>query len=401
MIPEQSVIHENFKGGKEDDIMKKKMMSLLLAVAMCMSCGAAVFLNEDNQEATLKDISVVQAAYHKSEDALRLYSEENNINIVIEDADGNTLSEYHTDGLTAQFYYSDESSITSSLGTSSSKRLKEITDNLGRRTTFSYAASGDIDEINVYQDDKHIETRVYNSPDNAVLSTAQTQASYTPFYVYHKNGTSTNMSELFEDNSKFLRCTKCPGVSAIQNIFEENDSPLKDRIDVYVNDGGTITWSQTIVPSQNIHDISIRTNVAPKVILATLQKESSLVSGDSGNDYTKSYFYFCMGAGSNTSASYTGFPNQIRIGAETLYKHYNTGLSFSYPYLYSHSGFRGYHGYGTSGYDTQIWVANAATYSLYKYTPYTCQNNSSTYTANVAFKDIYYSTTGCLASCAQ
>ena len=39
MIPEQSVIHENFKGGKEDDIMKKKMMSLLLAVALCLSLG--------------------------------------------------------------------------------------------------------------------------------------------------------------------------------------------------------------------------------------------------------------------------------------------------------------------------------------------------------------------------
>lgn len=58
-----------------------------------------------------------------------------------------------------------------------------------------------------------------------------------------------------------------------------------------------------------------------------------------GDSLSGKCFYFCMGAGSDTS--------------------------------------------------TTIWCKNAATYSLYKYTPYTCTSNDSTHSANVLFLEIY------------
>lgn len=387
--------------------MKIRSLCLFLAIVFCLSFGAPTFAlaeeicsqNEYDQE--------VETAFLQGEETLTTFSEDNNTNIVILDEFGNTLSEYHSDGLAVQFHYSEETipSISAQAGqnNTSTSKLEEITDNQGRKVIYKYDNEGNIHRIDYCTSDNVIiQSDVYPSLENQAGEHPNSiLSSYTPFYVYHSNGTSTNMSTLFEDENKFLRCRSCPGVDAIQEIFEENNSPLKDRIDVYVRNGSSITWSQTIIPSQNIHDISVRTNVAPKVILATLQKESSLVDNSRDTNYKADYFYFCMGAGSSTSSSNTGFPNQIKLGAETLYRHYNTGLSFTYPYLYSHSGFYGYHGYGTSGRETQIWVNNAATYSLYKYTPYTCANNSSTYTANVAFKDIYYSTSGCLKDCAE
>jgi hypothetical protein len=97
-----------------------------------------------------------------------------------------------------------------------------------------------------------------------------------------------------------------------------------------------------------------------------------------------------MGAGSDSSTATTGFDKQIDLGTSTLYKWYQHGAdNYSFPYYYSHKGFRGYKGYGSTGYSAAIWCKNAATYSLYKYTPYTCTSNDSTHSANVLFLEIY------------
>lgn len=116
----------------------------------------------------------------------------------------------------------------------------------------------------------------------------------------------------------------------------------------------------------------------------------AIVSCTGCSDENNGCFYFCMGAGSDSSTATTGFDKQIDLGTSTLYKWYQHGAdNYSFPYYYSHKGFRGYKGYGSTGYSAAIWCKNAATYSLYKYTPYTCTSNDSTHSANVLFLEIY------------
>ena len=319
-----------------------------------------------------------------------------NRNIVITDLDGYTLGEYHADGYVAEFVYN-ESSTRTSIG---EKTLRYIEDNNGIVQAFSLDDNNNIEQIDIYKNGEYICTKDFVSDD---VNTSQFDDNVAPasstFYVYHSNGTSTNMSTLIDDD-EFEFCTSCASIEKIQQIFEDNNSPLQYTIDNYIYDGNTVYKSGTCSPAQYIHDICIQMDLSPKLILATLQKESSLVSSYHINSsYSSSCFYFCMGNGSSSSSSSTGFRNQIMGGATTLRYWFGQGSHFSYPYTYTHSGFRGYHGYGYSGYDTSITVTNAGTFSLYKYTPYTCYSNSNTHSCNVLFKDIFYSTSGVLANC--
>ena len=174
------------------------------------------------------------------------------------------------------------------------------------------------------------------------------------------------------------------------NTNSSNTTNPSNNID-NSSSGNVYNTGITVTPAKVIYDASVEYSVSPKVILATLQKESSLVSSYHADDsLSSSCFYFCMGAGSSSSSSTTGFQNQIDLGTSTLQKWYEDGNNnYAFPYYYSHSGFRGYKGYNSSGYSTAIWCDNAATYSLYKYTPYTCASNSNTHSANVLFLEIY------------
>ncbi len=217
-------------------------------------------------------------------------------------------------------------------------------------------------------------------------------ATYSTFYVTHSNGTKTNMSNLISD-SLFVRQTSSASQKNIQDLFDTTNSPLKNDITIYRRNssGNVYDTGTTVTPAKVIYDASVTYSISPKVILATLQKESSLVSSYHANDKLSSKcFYFCMGAGSDKGATSTGFDNQIDLGTSTLNKWYQDGVdNYTFPYYYSNSGFYGYRGYNTTGYSTSIWCDNAATYSLYKYTPYTCGSNDSTRTGNVLFLDIY------------
>lgn len=206
--------------------------------------------------------------------------------------------------------------------------------------------------------------------------------------------------------SNYTLAAEATKESAETNIYEEqlaqyavdkqeNIVLLDEQNNIVIykknSSGNVYNTGITVTPAKVIYDASVEYSVSPKVILATLQKESSLVSSYHADDsLSSSCFYFCMGAGSSSSSSTTGFQNQIDLGTSTLQKWYEDGNNnYAFPYYYSHSGFRGYKGYNSSGYSTAIWCDNAATYSLYKYTPYTCASNSNTHSANVLFLEIY------------
>lgn len=316
----------------------------------------------------------------------------NKTNIVISDEYGNTLGEFHADGYTAEFVYEENIPHDSHTGKlTSEKQLKYIKDSEGLVQQFLLDGEN-IVNIRSIINGEVIQERQVNSAlainTGDVIEPSSTSSAST-FYVYHSDGTRTDMSTLIDDID-FEFCTSCASVAEIQQFFEDKNSPLQYTIDNYIYDGESVYRAGTCDPAQYIHDICIRSLLSPKLILATLQKESSLVSSLHLNTpHSSRTFYFCMGNGSDSSASSTGFEHQIMGGAETLRYWYGQGSHYTYPYTYTHQGFRGYHGYGYSGYETSIVVTNAATFSLYKYTPYTCVNNQSTQSANVLFKDIF------------
>ena len=304
------------------------------------------------------------------------------------DEKNRVLKEYHTDGYSADFFYDN------SVG--DGYYPVEIEDSEGIVQKIKYKGKS-LEAISYYEDGIKVGTKGYKtvledsmemqSLDSKVLTNS---TDYSVFYVYHSDGTKTNMSKLIS-NGNFVRGSSSASQTQIQTLLKNNGSPLKDYITVYkCNSSGTIyNTGVTILPSQVIYNASVDYSISPKVILATMQKESSLVSSvHAGDSLSSRCFYFCMGAGSVSDPDQTGFVNQVRLGAKTLHNWYITGTSYTYPYKYSNSGFYAYHGYGYTGVEHSIWCDNAATFSLYKYTNYTIVNNSSPHTANELFRDL-------------
>lgn len=238
--------------------------------------------------------------------------------------------------------------------------LCTIADNNGKIQNITYDEEGTIDKVDIYYEEKYLGTKDFSCSEYE-MTEIMPYASYSAFYVTHSNGKTVNMSNLISDKL-FVRQSTSATQKDIQDLFDEKNSPLKNNIVIYKKNssGNVYNTGITVTPAKVIYDASVEYSVSPKVILATLQKESSLVSSYHADDsLSSSCFYFCMGAGSSSS-SHSGF-----------------------------RGYKGYKGYNSSGYSTAIWCDNAATYSLYKYTPYTCASNSNTHSANVLFLEIY------------
>jgi len=353
----------------------KKLLSVLLTLSLVAGLATTAFA-ETSANGRSNALSKRDLAYcYLSEEALisaRLAQE----NIVIIDEDDDVLAEYHTDGYVAEFSYDSEN-----LSDDGRKVLRQIKDNNNVRVVLN----GRIHKI--YANDVLVETRNYAPLVAAPIDqfdqpgVVKSSTVYTDFYVYHSDGTKSKMNNILT-NAQFLRNSNSASQAAIQTLFNNNNSPLKNNITVYKkNDSGALVSYGTVTPAKVIYDASVLYVVNPKLILLTLQKESSLVSAyhtTAGTPLTSRVFWFCMGAGYETSTTTTGFSNQIVEGTRILKYWYNDKNGTSTAFYYSHTGFRGYHGYNTSGYDTGIWCDNAATYSLYKYTPYTCVNNTNT-----------------------
>jgi peptidoglycan hydrolase CwlO-like protein len=106
--------------------------------------------------------------------------------------------------------------------------------------------------------------------------------------------------------------------------------------------------------AQMIAEACVAHGVSPKVVLATLQKEQSLISRSSPSQYAMDWAMGCGKAESYTIASYKGFGMQIWQGARVLIK--------------NRSGWRSGCRLPIDG--TTVYPTNASTYSLYRYTPH-------------------------------
>ncbi|MDE6739260.1 MAG: hypothetical protein K2K07_09210 [Lachnospiraceae bacterium] len=355
----------------------KKVLVAIITMSLLVGSTMAVFAEEAGET----DATVVPV----DESQLGKFAVENEENIVLLDEQDCILKEFHSDGYVAEFTYADTYSEESL------KQLVSIIDSDGKVQEISYDEEGNIDHIDVYADGEHIGTKDFTASTFYNVELLSTKDYYT-FYVTHSDGTKVNMSNLISDDL-FVRQDTSATQQDIQNLFNNTGSPLKNDITIFKKNfsGGVYDTKTTVTPAKVIYEASVKYSVSPKVILTTLQKESSLVSNIHANDsLSLSCFYFCMGAGSKTSAQTTGFDRQIDLGTSTLQEWYQEGVdNYDFPYNYWHNAFRGYRGYGTTGYTNDIWCDNAATYSLYKYTPYTCDYNDLTHTGNVLFVEIY------------
>ncbi|MCL4079523.1 hypothetical protein MX659_08005 [Coriobacteriia bacterium Es71-Z0120] len=150
-----------------------------------------------------------------------------------------------------------------------------------------------------------------------------------------------------------FRDAACMSVSDVQAFLESLSSTLATyRGPDYA--GRDKTAAEMIV------DAAVYWNVSPKVILATLQKEQSLLEDRSPSQYAYDWAMGCGKTDSSTLTQYQGFGNQIWYGARAL----DRNADGWYP------------GVRLVIDGSPVFPTNASTYSLYRYTPHLHGNTS-------------------------
>jgi hypothetical protein len=132
----------------------------------------------------------------------------------------------------------------------------------------------------------------------------------------------------------------------IQAFLNNQSGPLKSY-------SGPDHNGNTRTAAQMIAEASAAFGVSPKVVLATLQKEQSLLTKSGGQNAMD----WAMGCGKTDSVTYTqykGFGNQIWGGAQKLISnrsYWRPGISLSID-------------------GTTVYPKNASTHAQYRYTPH-------------------------------
>ena len=134
--------------------------------------------------------------------------------------------------------------------------------------------------------------------------------------------------------------------AAIQGFLTKQGSRLKSYTGP---DHAGVTKSA----AEMIADAAVAWSVSPKVILVTLQKEQSLINGGSGQ-YGLDWAMGCGKMDSGTLSQYKGFGNQIWGGARAL-NHNRSGWHAGISLTIDKAAVR---------------PSNAATFTLYRYTPH-------------------------------
>ncbi|MFH1909720.1 MAG: hypothetical protein ABIJ72_00800, partial [bacterium] len=200
-------------------------------------------------------------------------------------------------------------------------------------------------------------------------------------FVSNAKATSFNQSNLIS-NFDFINVNS-RSTSEIQFFLQNRNSYLKD-----FSEGGR-SAAQIIHEashghgdaSGSINGITVNSStgtVAPGVILATLQKEQSLISRTTQdtNAINKAMGYACPDSGS-CNPSYLGFTKQVESGAWQLRYNYERAQG---------KGFSDYQVGQSFNYDGDIGTfSNRATASLYRYTPHV-------YNGNYNFWNLFHNT---------
>jgi peptidoglycan hydrolase CwlO-like protein len=157
-----------------------------------------------------------------------------------------------------------------------------------------------------------------------------------------------------------------PGTIISDATFLASGSLTADGIQEFLNTqaGSLRTYSgpdhngATRSAAQMIAEAATSWGVSPKVIIATLQKEQSLISRPSPSENAMDWAMGCGKAESFTIESYRGFGNQVWHGARVLMK--------------NRAGWKQDGMLPIDG--TAVYPTNASTHSLYRYTPHFAGN---------------------------
>ena len=155
--------------------------------------------------------------------------------------------------------------------------------------------------------------------------------------------------------------------------YNENTSTLQNNIGQFNTDGSPYQVPGGISAAQIIWNAGQQYSINPQVILATLQKESGIVTDTwaAAWQYKTAMGYACPDTGLNNSANcganYFGFYNQVNDAAWQLNQYIINPSSYNFQ-----SGVTRYIQYSpdVNCGGSDVAIQTAATAALYNYTPY-------------------------------
>jgi hypothetical protein len=172
-------------------------------------------------------------------------------------------------------------------------------------------------------------------------------------------------------NETFTSFRDFPDVNSIQRYLNEKESILKDYKENNIR-ASEIIFKSANGEISNMHGVSVR--ISPALLLTMLEKEQSLISitqydtkKDPQNRLASAMGYGCPDS-SKCDPKYKGFYNQVKYGAYQLQYNYNNANNAKFlPYNIGNT-FK-----TMDGFDVNF--KNAATTSLYRYTPHVYWGN--------------------------
>lgn len=350
--------------------MNKKVQKVSVFMVLALALSLPSFVSAS--DITEKDVSLKNLAIEKK------------VNIMLYDTQGKIVNEFHEDGLEVSYEYL-------------AGKMTASKDNKG--IVHKYTDKGDHLEITEFNNGKEVETRTlaknnYNFPDLSAeeqkkadkerLEKAQsliTPSSLTQYESYYVGGVKMNNIAVSAPTAGTVLDDKFIGSSTnmnrwtMQQWFASKNSILQREIEIWKKDqyGNVINTGQTIVPSEAIEAAATKWNMNPKVIIATIQKESQLVSqAPETLSYSHRRFYYAMGYGATDGGDLngtSGFDIQIDKGTELLKDGWQAA-PMSMPVVIQNINFNQTVTSGGVTYKNYIWADNWGTWSLYNYTPH-------------------------------
>lgn len=170
-----------------------------------------------------------------------------------------------------------------------------------------------------------------------------------------------NVNSSFEDKS--WKTTLRYDYLVSDQAYVDVNSMSRDQIQSFLKSKNSVL-SRPVdgkYPADMIYAAAKEFGISPKVILARLQTEQSLVTVKTA---TQKQLDWALGCGAydsgNWDSKYKGLENQIRFGAKTMRTHYNKGLTMIAQKGSINKTIDG----------ENINIKNAATYANYMYTPH-------------------------------
>lgn len=142
--------------------------------------------------------------------------------------------------------------------------------------------------------------------------------------------------------------------------FCDVNSLTQAQVQRFLESKGSVLAKRTggVLPSQAIVDAARKNGINPKLLITRLQQEQGLVSAKTATQYKLDWALGCGALDGGTYLNqFKGFAKQMDGGAKTLKRWFDDGVKKGGKVAMKIDG-------------KSITTKNAATYSLYKYTPH-------------------------------